>query len=528
SWLTGIGAAAWLDLMVRWFTDPAPFQSGWSYQGNPLVFLALTTIMVGILVLAIRLAQNIWAIAIVHAVLVVSAWLWIVADRPINNSGNTTSPNLLLITLDTARADRFDGKALIAPGFTRVAREGVRFDKAISQIPATGPSHLTLFSAAPPWKHGALLNGAPTPEHLPLLSEKLNDMGYVSGAFVSSYVLNGNLGFSRGFNVYLDDFGLVRGLDRVTIGRLFRWIQRGTKPPHLERRANETVDLALKWLNRQEGAWFAWVHLFDPHGPYEPPQPWDHRYYEGFDPRDPNNPSMKAVEGVAPYQRLDGITDVDWVIAQYDGEVAYADSQMERLLDWLDRSNQTNHTLVVVLGDHGEGLGEEGEWFNHGDWLYEHDIRVPLAMRLPDLIEAGKTVDEVVAISDVAPTILDYLGLPGSHSLRSGINTNQWAPSTVGSICFDREANRLERQKNKDFPPTYRMASARSRQGLYIAREHDDFEDRVFFFVEPEDRQLATENLRRQAKALFEGEGGAPDLSETDRARLEALGYIEP
>ncbi len=163
------------------------------------------------------------------------------------------------------------------------------------------------------------------------------------------------------------------------------------------------------WLDRpRDRPFFLWVHLFDPHGPYTPPPPWDTRYYAG-DPRDPGHHSMEQVAGVAPYLRrsIEGITDADWVLAQYGGEISFADQQAGRLVDAVG-----GDTLVVYTADHGEALGEHGVWFNHGDDVYAESTLVPLALRFPDRVSAGTVVAPPVELTDVAATILDLVGLP--------------------------------------------------------------------------------------------------------------------
>ena len=570
AWAMGMTTPSLLALGEAWFTDPPPFQDPFPFQGDPLVFglacLGVVTVSFA-LSAAVEKGRNgpRLLMAVVVAFAVLSIWFEAPLRPPVASGSH---PNLLLVTLDTTRADRFTPGGphdLDTPGFEAVAADGVRFASAIAPIPVTGPSHTTLMSGVPPWKHGSLLNGVPVPEQLPMLAEVLHGQGYDCAAFPSAYVLSGGLGFKRGFSVYDDDFGWVKGAQRVLPGRLWELVRRRLDPSHvLERRGDLTVDRAERWIDDQQGPWFAWVHLFDAHGPYQPPPPFDQRFYGGVDPRDPANPSMDAVEGVAPYliESLEGITDVDWVRAQYDGEVGFDDAQVQRLLTLLEETGQTKDTLVVIVGDHGEGLGEHGEWFNHGDFLYEHDLHVPLAMRMPGRIAQGTVVQEPIELSDVMPTVLDLLEV----EVPAGVQGASWLDALGGgepprgmarSIAFDREANRARREADPSFKPTFRMMSARDLTERVVLREDEALPAVVQDVTtgevvpldierlppppqngeeeEPAIRDLRDRLLRRQglvsaAEALLGGTDASQsqvELSAEDRQMLEALGYMD-
>jgi len=270
--------------------------------------------------------------------------------------------SVLLVTLDTTRADRlgcYGADLATTPNLDAVARKGVRFDEAISPAPLTLPSHASLMTGRVPRRHGvrnnALFRLSDEPE---VLAEALRRHGYHTAAFVSSAVLDRITGIDRGFEHYDDTV-------RVGSRQAFNYE---------ERAASQTTDAALGHLDDLEEPFFLWVHYFDPHLPYVPPPPFDERF--------PDRP--------------------------YDGEIAFMDDQVGRLLKAVRA--RTESLLVVVAGDHGESLGEHGE-DAHGIFVYQATQRVPLIVAGPG-VPRGKVVDRQVGLVDVAPTVLDLLDLP--------------------------------------------------------------------------------------------------------------------
>jgi arylsulfatase A-like enzyme/Tfp pilus assembly protein PilF len=279
--------------------------------------------------------------------------------------------NLLLVTLDTTRADRLGAygrpAAAATPAFDRLAREGVLFDRAMTSAPLTLPAHATMFTGQYPPVHGVRDNGGffLGPEAT-TLAERLRTRGFRTGAFVGAFVLDAKWGLDQGFEHYADDFDLskVQG-QGVSLGSV-------------QRRAAEVVELALPWLESvADQRYFAWLHFYDAHAPYDPPEPFASQYAR----------------------------------APYNGEVAYADAQLGRVVSFLERRGQLDHTVVVVVGDHGESLGEHGEG-THGFFVYETATHVPLAIRAPFARTTGRRVSSLVRTVDLLPTVLDLLGEP--------------------------------------------------------------------------------------------------------------------
>ena len=283
-------------------------------------------------------------------------------------------PSLLLITVDTLRADRVSREPdSITPVLDRLAKEGVLFERAIVQVPITLPSHASILTGAYPFYHGMRdVGGIKLKDERETITEILKDYGYQTAAFVSSFALDSTWGLDQGFEIYHDNFDLS---DYQGVG--FNAV---------ERRGDHTVDLVLKWLEEDfdpQKPLFLWVHLFDPHDPYEPPSPYRERF----------------------------------AAAPYDGEVAFVDEQIGRLLESYRATGRYESSLIVVMGDHGEGLGEHGEE-THGFFIYNSTLHIPFLMRFPGGEYAGQRIEQVVESVDVAPTILQQLRLPRGKEMQ--------------------------------------------------------------------------------------------------------------
>lgn len=263
---------------------------------------------------------------------------------------------ILLITIDTLRSDAlgFIGGHENTPHIDAIAREGFSFKRAVSTVPLTLPAHTSLFSGHIPHHHGVHDNGNQVPPTLPLLQERLRAAGYSTGAFVSAYVLEASFGLDRGFDNY--DDSLPSGVEG--------W---------LERHANDTADAASAWIGQQNGPWFAWVHFYDPHTPYEPPA--------GFEREGENG--------------------------RYAGEVAHVDQQVGRLVAAVRARGV--EPLIIITADHGEAFGELGEQ-SHGLFIYDTTMAIPLIFTYPPVISAGSS-ERSPRIHDISETLLGMLGM---------------------------------------------------------------------------------------------------------------------
>jgi arylsulfatase A-like enzyme/thioredoxin-like negative regulator of GroEL len=281
------------------------------------------------------------------------------------------APNVVFITVDTTRADRmgFLGNTRgLTPNLDVVARQGIVFERAYSQAPLTPVSHATIFTGTYPQFHTVTDFGHPLPTLLPYLPDILQKAGYKTAAFIGSLILDPRAsmapGFDRGFSVFDAGFRAKADPDE-------------DRYTTVERRAGDVVGHALSWLKTNPPApFFVWVHLYDPHAPYDPPAPYNKRF------KDP-----------------------------YDGEIAYADACLGKLFTYLREKGLYEHTLIVMMSDHGESLGAHGESM-HGIFLYDETIHVPLVMKLPGELLARRRVSARVRLVDVAPTLLSMLSLP--------------------------------------------------------------------------------------------------------------------
>jgi arylsulfatase A-like enzyme/Flp pilus assembly protein TadD len=310
------------------------------------------------------------AVPIVAAVLAIGIGVAVVMAR----RGPAASPvatryNLLLVTLDTTRADHLGAYGYAkarTPFLDRLAAEGARFEAAFTPIPITLASHASIFTGLYPPVHGVRNNGFRLEPGFATLASVLEQRGYRTGAFVSAFVLDRRYGLSRGFGTYDD---VMQGSQAEVLS------------VDAERRGDFTAAALTRWLEGQaaapSGPLFAWLHLYDPHDPYRPPAPFD----------------------------------ATFVDAPYDGEIAFADSVLAGLFETLGRLGLKDHTLIAVVGDHGEGLGEHGE-DTHGVFLYDATLRVPMILWRPGVVPAGLSVTAPVRTIDLAPTLLALLGAP--------------------------------------------------------------------------------------------------------------------
>jgi len=280
-------------------------------------------------------------------------------------------PNIILITLDTTRADRMGflgSKRGLTPNLDLLAGQSVVFTRAYAQVPLTTPSHAALLTGTYPQFNHLEDLGAPLRNDLPYLPDLLHQHGYHTAAFIGAYILDpwskAAPGFDRGFDFYDTDFHQRK--------------PREDRYHSVERRAEEVANRALHWLKgHQEGPFFLWLHFYDAHDPYDPPPPFKERYAS----------------------------------FPYDGEIAYTDSIVGSFIEVLRQHGLFQNSVIAIAADHGEAFGEHGEE-RHGMFLYDETIHVPLLLKLPSGKFAGKRVEARVALADVAPSLLQSAGIP--------------------------------------------------------------------------------------------------------------------
>jgi arylsulfatase A-like enzyme/Flp pilus assembly protein TadD len=394
--------------------------------------------------------------------------------------------SVLLVTVDTMRADRvgtYGCREVDTPHMDRLAREGVLFSRAYSAAPLTLPSHATIMTGLYPPGHGIRNNGNyRLPSGIVTMAEVLKGEGYATAAFVGAFVLDSQFALDQGFDLYHDSF-----LNIDAGSRALRYA---------ERNAGEVTALAADWLAKTKGAFFLWVHYFDPHHPYDAPPPFSERYRS-----DP-----------------------------YLGEISYTDSCLGILLDALARTENGGHALVVLTSDHGESLGEHGE-SSHGVFLYEGPMKVPLIMKMEGKLPEGSRMEEPVSLADVFPTILDALAIPPPVPVQG----RSLLPAILG-----RE--RRERQLYMETMLPYENFGWSAVQGLvrgdfkYVRVPRRELYNISTDPGESVNLAASESGLTTTLDSLLarsveehtrkEAQGAPHEMSEEARERLESLGYV--
>ncbi len=399
---------------------------------------------------------------------------------------NRRRANLLLITLDTTRADHLGaygyGRAA-TPTLDSLAGRGTVFTRFFTNVPLTLPAHATILTGLLPPEHGLRVNGAGRlPEEIPTLAEYFSRSGWRTGAFVAAFVLDREFGLDRGFEVY-DDYDVPRSDEIYDESAMYRY-----------RRGDRVADAALAWLAEDDGRpFFCWVHFFDPHRPYYFPAP--------------------------PGEGMEGA---------YDREIAFMDSQVGRLLDFLKQHGLEEETVVIALGDHGEGLGDHGEE-EHGLLLYNPVVRVPLIAARPGREDGPAEVDTLLSAVDLFPTLLELFGLDPRRDLsgRSFVSTLEGEAMEDGEAYLETEFPRTE----YGWSP---LASLVAGDWKYIRAPREELYNLA---TDPEetinliDRQPGrvaklSARLDEIRSGLVDRETAPARLGEHEQAILESLGYL--
>ena len=429
------------------------------------------------------------AVAVAGAVLLAAAWTFFIGPIAGLTPFQTQGPrNLLLVSLDTVRADRLGSYRYAGartPNIDALGETGLRFEQATTVVPLTLPAHASLMTGTFPAWHGVRDNGGfYVGDDQLTLAEVLRDQGFRTGGFVGSFVLDRRWGIAQGFGRYMDDFdldapGSAGGMDMI------------------QRPGAEVVDRALEWLaTEKDQPFFAWVHLYDAHTPYEAPE---------------------AMQAMFPRTR-DGA---------YDAEIATADAEVGRLVAALRADDRLDETLIVIVADHGEMLGEHGE-LTHGFFIYEAATRIPLILNGPGVPAAS--VSDQVRIVDVMPTALALLGVPappvvqgtdlmpiarGQH-LGLVAHSESWYPryhygwSELRAIQDGR----------------FKLIRAPRLELYDLATDPSEAQDRAIEFGSRTDAFVrALDDFESKIQRAGADQGPRPIDSETEE-RLAALGYI--
>jgi len=390
--------------------------------------------------------------------------------------------NVLLITIDTLRADRvgYSGYAVETPHLDFLACGGARFMNAVCQVPLTLPSHASILTGTNPPFHKVKNNGTYfLRENDTTLAEILRERNYETAAFIGAFPLDSQFGLDQGFGLYDDQFKNPEYLA-------------GYEP---QRTAEQVTGAAAAWLEQNAGnKFFVWVHYYDPHLPYAPPAPFDKKY---------DSP--------------------------YDGEIAYTDVYVGKLLELLKGKGVGKDTLIIVAGDHGEGLGEHGE-DTHGIFLYDSTLKIPLIFYSPGIIPGGIEVRDQVRTIDIVPTILDLLEIPVPKDCQG--------KSLIP--CMEGEG-----EDRDSYAETYlpllacgwsEMKSIRTNRWKFILApkpelydlKMDLFEEKNVIDRESETGGKLLKRLKELEKSVSSPEAGnsRSELAQEDQEKLSSLGYV--
>src|SRR5689334_7739979 len=277
-------------------------------------------------------------------------------------------PNVILITVDTLRADHvgsYGAKDVQTPVMDSLAHDGLQYDQALSQVPLTLPSHAAILTGTYPFQNGVRdFTDPPLAPQFRSIAQAFHASGYTTGAVVSSFILDRSFGLARGFDFYDDAFSTAT-VQQKDLGLV-------------DRRAEDSVSRALAWLDKSsQRPFFLWLHLYDPHSPYDPPEPY------------------RAEFRTRPY----------------DGEIAYADHELGRLIEWLKNNHLYDNSVILLASDHGESLGQHGEQ-EHGFFLYDATIRLPITLKPPASsgLRPSRINSPVEALA-IAPTLVSLAGI---------------------------------------------------------------------------------------------------------------------
>jgi arylsulfatase A-like enzyme/Flp pilus assembly protein TadD len=379
-----------------------------------------------------------------------------------------TRPNIVFITIDTLRADRVGPQ--LTPAIDALAARGASFDSARTAVPLTLPSHVTMMTGMLPPAHGVRENGMVLRSGTPTLARMLRDSGYNTAAFVGAYVLDRRFGLADGFDLYDDN------------------IPRDPQRPQAleaERRGTQVMDAALAWLRDTRTPFFAWIHLYDPHAPYDPPSEF-----------------LAKAKG-----------------QPYDGEVAYADAQVGRLFEGLRQKGLYDNAVIAVAGDHGEGLGQHDE-VTHGMLAYDSTLRVPLVLVAPSDGFRGR-VAEPVSLADLPRSILNAAGVRAPDSMGASL------------LQFRRERDvyaETEYPRKAGWHPIAALVDDRWKLLLSSETELYDLQG------DPgESRNIASSHaplVQRMTQRVHqlnrpsEGQAASPPIDAETAERLRSLGYV--
>ncbi len=513
-----------------------------------------------------------WRILILIAVFIVLAdlaWQLLFKPRIAKNY------NVILISIDTCRADfigAYGNSAISTPNLDSLAKDGILFEQFYSSINTTLPSHASLFTGLYPRNHGVARNAMRVGAQNQTLAEFLKSQGYSTAAFIGSFALASVFGLNQGFDVYDESFmgDPSKYIGRSLVinmkdGKTLEALEPDTRTGDITRTAEEVKVSFEKWLSKsKDQKFFAFIHFYDPHFPYLPPEKWYRKHMAAIPERTPLTeqdrinfyPNFKTLVGSienfrpAQIETVEFSPVVDALVNLYASEIEYVDSVIGELVKDLDRVDLRDHTILIVTSDHGENLIEHSRFnsfFRHGLLTYQTETKVPFLISSPGLLDAGMRISEPASQLDVFPTLLELLGL--KSTLR--FDGKSLYPVLFGKgkqesprlIFAEASQPRIRQEDSADsfWPNNDNSSSVWYGEWKYTRVPWKNFE--AIFRVSQDELeennliQLVNQKNPELLKKLQSELSGwqknarnidtAFELSKEDREKLESLGYVQ-
>lgn len=488
---------------------------------------------------------------------------------------NLNDYNIVLISLDTARADFFGcygNSAVATPAMDELASQGVLFENFYTNINATLPAHSSIMTGLYPTHHGVARNSMRLPASNITLAEFLAAKNYKTAAFIGSFILSSTFGFHQGFETFDENFETtpsehVEHQIRIGTKKKSNMIVHKTNIRQIIRKAEEVNEAFFRWLHRnQSEKFFAFVHYYDPHFPYVPPQKWHKKHLSSIPPGTPltqqdRNPLEKTFqEKIDPalnfrsseIHRLKYNEEIDALLKLYLSEIEYTDYAIGQLIDRLEKTNLRSKTVIIVTADHGENLVEHwgmNKFFGHGSLTFETETHVPFIISLPGVIPSGKRVQQIASHVDIFPTLVDMIGATAPSGMdgvslhpdllgdRAPLHRPIYSEACMPYLDWQREA------RNVNWLNERNSGSMRWGDYKYVNMPLRNYEavfqianDRV------EEKNVLPELMKGKPQLLSALRNGLQDwrkkistgkidatfqLSTEDQEALEALGYVQ-
>ncbi len=454
-----------------------------------------------------------------------------VAEQP--SAAPAPRPHVIFISIDTLRADHlscYGYERATTPSLDALAATGVRFAQAYAQASWTLPSHMSMMTAQYPHVHGVEHNNESLSEDGTTIAETLREQGYDTAAFVSWIFVSARYGFAQGFEHFAELLPASDLIDEATAASF---------------KAEEVTDRASRWLTARqtEKPLFLFVHYFDPHIDYAPPEPFDRSFRDP--PPDPKKGTFdwlsQYIIGIPKEPKRIAPADLEEVKALYDAEIRYTDHYVGQLFATIERTLGLDNCLIIVTSDHGEELDDHGSMEGHQWTLYEECVHVPLIVRPPGGIEGGRVVEELVELIDLAPTIVEGLSLSPPSAFQGRSLAPKLARGSGGADDAERTVfGRIDRHARKLFVRSgrYKLIQTeaggskkrgpRALAGIELFDLVADAGEQQNLYQEGHPAAVpllaALDQLRRAQPATTANPG--VKLSEAELKRLKSIGYI--